>query len=417
MSRQKESYAEKIELLIRALRQPRFRFIIISFNHYDIRRHIENLLKSSFPERGISVFDMEKYAPLDFYKKIFAEPKGIKLLDNFQVLLADDDFSHGFNQRRDRFSRHPIQFIAFIPPGNDIISMIAKKIPDMWSLRNLLLDLHTVPAKQGELLVAEPEIATNYIIGKQRQFHRKKELREIEERINSVIDKNPVLALNLFEQAVALAEKTGDFSHGLELTENWLALALKNYDNNSIKIADIISKKAKFLRLLGKYEEAKSLSEKALSIATSKQDENKIAEFQNNLALVLQDLGDYQGAKVLLEKATKSAEKNFGKDHPTTAVSYSNLALVLKDLGDYQGAKELLEKATKSDEKNFGKDHPTTAMSYSNLATVLKALGDYQGALDLAHRALDIFKKTLPEGHPYIKTEKEIIAGIKANMK
>ena len=338
-------------------------------------------------------------------------------MDNFQVLLADDDFSHGFNQRRDRFSRHPIQFIAFIPPGNDIISMIAKKIPDMWSLRNLLLDLHTVPAKRSEPLQAKPEIEANYIIGKQQQFRRKKELREIEERINSVMGKNPVLALNLFEQAVALAEETGDFAHGLELAEKWLALALKKYESNSIEIADILSEKANFLRRLGKFEEAKSLSEKALSIAVLTHDENKIAKFQNNLALALQDLGDYQGAKVLLEKAMKSDEKNFGKDHPTTAVSYSNLALVLKDLGDYQGAKELLEKATKSDEKNFGKDHPTTAVNYSNLATVLQDRGDYQDALDLAHRALDILKKTLPEGHPYITTLKENIASIKADMK
>ncbi|MDY6835048.1 MAG: tetratricopeptide repeat protein, partial [Chloroflexota bacterium] len=50
-----------------------------------------------------------------------------------------------------------------------------------------------------------------------------------------------------------------------------------------------------------------------------------ISRLQNNLATVLKDLGDYEGAKELLEKAKRSAEKNFGQDHPTTAVSYSNL--------------------------------------------------------------------------------------------
>ncbi|MDY6835992.1 MAG: tetratricopeptide repeat protein, partial [Chloroflexota bacterium] len=49
-----------------------------------------------------------------------------------------------------------------------------------------------------------------------------------------------------------------------------------------------------------------------------------ISQLQNNLAGVLKDLGDYEGAKELLEKAKRSAEKNFGPDHPSTAVSYSN---------------------------------------------------------------------------------------------
>ena len=118
-----------------------------------------------------------------------------------------------------------------------------------------------------------------------------------------------------------------------------------------------------------------------------------------------------------MEKATASAEKNFGPDHPTTAVSYSNLALVLQDLGDYAGAKGLLEKATASAEKNFGPDHPTTAVSYSNLALVLKDLGDYAGALELSGKALPIFQHVLPEGHPYIKKASNNYKSIKDLMK
>ncbi len=142
-----------------------------------------------------------------------------------------------------------------------------------------------------------------------------------------------------------------------------------------------------------------------------------IATLQNNLALRLQDLGDYEGAKGLLEKALQSAEKNFGPDHPTTAVRYSNLALVLKDLGDYEGAKGLLEKALQSDEKNFGPDHPTTAVRYSNLATVLKDLGDYEGALPLAAKALAIFKNRLPAGHPNIAVVSHIYQAIQNKLK
>jgi tetratricopeptide (TPR) repeat protein len=128
--------------------------------------------------------------------------------------------------------------------------------------------------------------------------------------------------------------------------------------------------------------------------------EAEINHLQNALALVLQDLGDYAGAKALLEKATRSAETNFGENHPTTARLYSNLATVLQDLGDYAGAKALLEKAMRSDETNFGENHPTTAVSYSNLATVLKDLGDYAGAKALLEEAVRSNEVNFGENHP-----------------
>ena len=156
------------------------------------------------------------------------------------------------------------------------------------------------------------------------------------------------------------------------------------------------------LQDLGDYEGAKVLLEKAMISAEKNFGENHptTAVSYSNLALVLQDLGDYEGAKVLLEKAMISDEKNFGENHPTTAVSYSNLALVLKDLGDYEGAKVLLEKAMISDEKNFGENHPTTAVRYSNLALVLQDLGDYEGAKVLLEKAMISDEKNFGENHP-----------------
>ena len=125
-----------------------------------------------------------------------------------------------------------------------------------------------------------------------------------------------------------------------------------------------------------------------------------IAVLQNNLALRLQDQGEYQQAKKLLEKAVKSDEKNFGLEHPTTAIRYSNLALVLQDLGDFEKAKKLFEKTVKSSEKNFGLEHPSTARNYSNLATVLQDLGDFQNAKKLLEKALKSDEKNFGLEHP-----------------
>jgi len=95
----------------------------------------------------------------------------------------------------------------------------------------------------------------------------------------------------------------------------------------------------------------------------------------------------------------------------------NNLAMVIKALGDYEGAKKHLEKAMRSAEKNFGPDHPTTAVNYSNLALVLQALGDYEGALKLSEKSVRIFKKVLPGGHPNIKIVSDIYESIKKQIK
>ena len=186
------------------------------------------------------------------------------------------------------------------------------------------------------------------------------------------------------------------------------AILIRFEKSTSQETSKLQNNLALVLQDLGDYHGAKELLEKAMSSDEKNfgADHPTTAVSYSNLALVLKDLGDYHGAKELLEKAMSSAEKNFGADHPTTAVSYSNLALVLQDLGDYHGAKELLEKAMSSAEKNFGADHPTTAVRYSNLALVLQALGDYHGAKELLEKAYKVFKNQLGDGHPNTKVIK-----------
>jgi len=178
---------------------------------------------------------------------------------------------------------------------------------------------------------------------------------------------------------------------------------LNNFNSDpSEKIASLQNNLAFVFKYLGDYESSKSLLEKVLQSNEKNfgKDHPSTAVSYSNLATVLKDLGDYEGAKSLLEKAVQSDQKNFGKDHPHTARSYGNLAVVLQKLGDFEGAKSLLEKAVQSNEKNFGKDHPYTATSYSNLALVLRDLGDYEGAKSLLEQAVKSDEKNFGKDHP-----------------
>ena len=85
-------------------------------------------------------------------------------------------------------------------------------------------------------------------------------------------------------------------------------------------------------------------------------------------------------------------------------------------LGDYEGAKSLFERAMTSNEKNFGKDHPTTAASYWWMATILAALGQFEQALEFCEKAVEIYNKTLPKDHPDIKRVNNTYQSIKEKM-
>ncbi len=129
-------------------------------------------------------------------------------------------------------------------------------------------------------------------------------------------------------------------------------------------------------------------------------EDSTISVLQNNLALIYQSLGELIPAKKLMVKALESDRKNFGEDHPTTAIRYSNLAMIYKILGELKSGRELMKEALASDEKNFGKDHPTTAIRYSNLATIYVDLGELKIASELMEQALESDKKNFGEDHP-----------------
>ncbi len=111
--------------------------------------------------------------------------------------------------------------------------------------------------------------------------------------------------------------------------------------------------------------------------------------------------------KIIEEQVDKTTE-----EENKIALLQNSLALVLKDLGDYEGAKTLLQKAMLSAEKNFGLEHPTTAVRYNNLAAVLQELGDYEAALELSGKAIGIFENKLPSGHPTVRRAKSIYDSI-----
>ena len=401
MSNSELSYEEQIKILIRTLQPEIYRYVFIQYNHRAIIENLKTIVTSAYKDRPFFHIDMREIRSLDFYKFVWDNPKGIYFLDRFEAVLENETFWVGFNQRRDRFTKYPIQFLVFAEAGEEYFTKAKRRMPDTWSLRNLVLDME-IDIKKDEnasMFIETKGIST---LGGHNIYTKKEELHLLLERIAELGDINPLLTNNLYTQATTILEDIGDYKQGLEKAEQWETFYKESKQDDDDAYIDIQLRKASFLSELGNYETAKTLLYDLLEKAEAINKESKIAAVQNDLALVLKALGEYSSAKSYLQKALALDEKNFGPNHPTTAGRYSNLGIVLKDLGDYSEAKKYLKKALASDEKNFGPDHPNTAIRYSNIATVLRSLGDYSEAKIYFEKALASDEKNFDPDHPNI---------------
>jgi tetratricopeptide (TPR) repeat protein len=212
------------------------------------------------------------------------------------------------------------------------------------------------------------------------------------------------------ETALHLAEKLGDaediailqsnlanvyrdlgrYKEAKDLTEKALAFELEHFGEKHPTVVTNQSNLATVYTALGRHAEAEDLLKKALAFGLEYYGEKHqtVAICQNNLADVYHDLGRYKEAAVLKEKALAFELEHYGEKHVRVAISQSNLANVYKALGRHQEAAALLESALASTIANFREKNPMVATIQSNLANVYKALGRHQEAVALLEKAL-----------------------------
>ncbi|RME12785.1 MAG: tetratricopeptide repeat protein, partial [Bacteroidetes bacterium] len=286
------TYDAQLKLLFRATVNPEeFRFILIQYNHFSLVGKVVQALKAKYPDRPmlrLKIAD-ENYSSL--IQKLTTH-EGLVMIEDFNRLLDDPDMYVGFNQRRDRISRLPIQLICFLPEGPRYIRDCMEKLRDWWSIRNLVLHLRTeVPSEEKRTLEAPQEVSS---LGGYNASEKKEELQRLLNRISELESTGEASELldNLYSQALQILEDLGLYRQGLELAEKWLSKA-RQEGKTEVELANIYNWFGTFCQYLGEYQRAREFHQKALEIF----------------------------------------EKNFGPDHPDTARSYSNLATVLQALG------------------------------------------------------------------------------------
>ncbi|HYE63396.1 MAG TPA: tetratricopeptide repeat protein [Phycisphaerales bacterium] len=145
----------------------------------------------------------------------------------------------------------------------------------------------------------------------------------------------------------------------------------------------------KFLRRVGRLEQAREMFEKALAFASQRQDLDVMAAAYSCLGMLLQLKGDLTGAEAMHRKGFELQKKR--GDQKGLAHAYANMGLVSKARGDLVQAELMLRRALGIEEK-LGRLHGM-ANQYCNLGLISRRLGDLARAEDMLRRALEIDEK------------------------
>lgn len=161
------------------------------------------------------------------------------------------------------------------------------------------------------------------------------------------------------------------------------------------------------LRDLGKYEDARTVFQKSLELATSYEHNLAIAKAKYFLAVILNEWDkNPTDAKVLLQECLwEFRTVNSKKD---VAVVLYQLGAIEIDVGNLDQAKAYLSQALELDKKHEMKQG--IARTLHQLGWVEDHRGHFREALDLYDQALTYFLSAYREGDP--KTEKDAIHGI-----
>eukprot|EP00005_Dracoamoeba_jomungandri_P005444 CAMPEP_0174258426 /NCGR_PEP_ID=MMETSP0439-20130205/7418_1 /TAXON_ID=0 /ORGANISM="Stereomyxa ramosa, Strain Chinc5" /LENGTH=1085 /DNA_ID=CAMNT_0015341927 /DNA_START=79 /DNA_END=3336 /DNA_ORIENTATION=- len=165
---------------------------------------------------------------------------------------------------------------------------------------------------------------------------------------------------------------------------------------DDLNFAHLISKIAKFLREMIKYDGAEILLKRALEIYKRLGKEAYVADTNYTLARIFWNRGKYDIAEPYCIESMKMREKLYGPNHLTVAKCLCGLGEMLIE-EDPDRAKELLERSLQIRQYHLGDFHHLVSRILHDLATVEDCYGRHEEAIALHKRAIHIRERTLGE--------------------
>lgn len=164
--------------------------------------------------------------------------------------------------------------------------------------------------------------------------------------------------------------------------------------------ADLMSEKARCLRLTGRTREVRDLLEHALELRQTDGDNRAQAESLIDLAAIDADAGLPDEAIAGLRRALDRLRVAEEDDGPLAVAIWRNLGMLYRERGDLTAAEGAAREALVLSMRRHGPDHPATAESQLQFAEVLMENGDLDGAERMTEVARSTLVARFGEQHP-----------------
>ena len=120
-----------------------FRFIVVLYEDTNDIEAVKTFIKELFPlKKNITLHTKESdYNSLSMV--LYDTANTFIYIDDFEALLKEKKLYEGFNQRRDKLSKYPINLIVFYPKAiqDTLYRDALRYIADLWEFRNGVVEL------------------------------------------------------------------------------------------------------------------------------------------------------------------------------------------------------------------------------------------------------------------------------------
>ena len=398
------NYAEDTPFLFKLLRTPAFRFIVVNHNYYGFVRQIREDLQTRYPDRPIRSMDVEKHdfrAIVNAYDELGS---GFLLVENFEQALKDSDqadeqqrrtgITNGLNRTRDRLALQPTALIVFMFDSAEApnVPRLMQRMPDMWSFRAFVLDLHKqYEAPNPDLRTLDTATRSVHIstLGGNTQEEKLQELDRLNKLLLTTTD---ISTLKTTYKQIAQIQQ--DVGHYLNAVQTWQKV--QDIEEDLFQKNSIYIEQGDLYRTAGELTQALQCYEKALGkIEKNSRQHSFILE---RIGTTRSDMGNLQNAldiygksieidKKILEKNPKNSDlKN------SLGISYSKLGSIHSRLGNLDKALAFFELGVEFTEQLY-KIYPQNLDFKSNLGSSYEKLGSMYSSLGNWDKASTFFEQ------------------------
>jgi len=411
------NYAEDTPFLFKLLRTPAFRFIVVNHNYYGFVRQIREDLQTRYPDRLIRSMDVEKHdfrAIVNAYDELGS---GFLLVENFEQALKDSDqadeqqrrtgITNGLNRTRDRLALQPTALIVFMFDSAEApnVPRLMQRMPDMWSFRAFILDLH----KQHEAPNTDlhtPDTSTRSVristLGGNTQEEKLQELDRLNKLLLTTTD---ISTLKTTYKQIAQIQQ--DVGHYLNAVQTWQKV--QDVTDDLFEKNYIYIEQGDLYETAGELTQALQCYQKALeNVEKNSRQHGRVLQKTGDTYISLGRLNDalqcFEQFKILVEHLLKKDNNNSDFKNGL-AIAYEKLGDTHTSLGNLNKALDFFEDETVLFEQLY-EAYPSNVSFKNGLAISYSKLGDTHTSLGNLNKALEFFElrselgKQLYEAYP-----------------